>query len=156
MSRTLSSTALASANAQETDEVWLVLLTIDHDDLEAPLRVVNNNANVTSNGQEFIAFPFEIELPGEDPDQPATARLKIDNVDRRVVQALRSIASAPTVTIQVILASAPNTVEFSFEGMTLRNAIYDANAITAELTFEQILTEPIAVTMNPQRFPGMF
>ena len=156
MPRSLSNTALGSMNAQATSEVWLVLLTISHATLPTPIRLVNNNEDVVSRGNTFIAFPFEIELPGEDPDQPPKAMLRIDNVDRRVVQTIRSITAPPTVTLEVILASAPDTVEVSFTNMTLRNAQYDATTVSGELTFDSIYTEPVTLTMTPNRFPGMF
>ena len=43
------------------------------DHLEAPIRVVNNIEAVTSNGNEFVALPFDIELPdeGERPGEAA-------------------------------------------------------------------------------------
>ncbi len=139
MSRSLSEAAIASQNAQETGEAWLVLLEIDHDDLADPIRVVNNHQNITSNGNLFVGFPFEIELPGEDPDQPLRARLRIDNVDRTIVETVRTISSPPTVTARVVLASQPNTVEVEFSGMTLREASYDAATVEADLVFEDVL-----------------
>jgi hypothetical protein len=156
MPRTLSNTALASMNAQATGEVWLVLLTISHATLPTPIRLVNNNEDVVSRSNTFIAFPFEIELPGEDPDQPPKAMLRIDNVDRRVVQTIRSITAPPTITLEVILASAPNNVEVSFTNMTLRNAQYDVSTVSGELTFDSIYTEPVTLTMTPNRFPALF
>jgi len=75
MPRTLSNAALASMNAQATGEVWLVLLTLSHPTLATPIRLVNNNEDVVSRGSTFLAFPFEVELPGEDPDQPPKAML---------------------------------------------------------------------------------
>ncbi len=154
--RTLSATALTSMFAQQTDEVWLILLTITHASLAQPIRVVNNKANITSNGNLFVALAFEIEPPGEDPEAPLSSRLRIDNVDRVIVDSLRGISSAPEATIQIILASTPNTIEAEFEGMTVRDVKYDAGAITAELRFEQIMTEPITISITPTHFPGLF
>jgi hypothetical protein len=156
MSRALSSRAIASGNAQQTSEVWLVLLTISHPDLLEPVRVVNNNENITSRGNEFIAFPFEIDLPGEDPDMPSKARLRIDNLDRRIVNIIRSITSPPSISLEVILASYPDVVEIGFEGLVMREVEYDAQAVTGDLVYESIFTEPITSTMTPSRFPGLF
>jgi hypothetical protein len=156
MARSLSSTAIASANAQQTDEVWLVLLTIAHPSLATPIRVVNNNESIVSRGQTYQWFPFEIELPGEDVDSPSRARLRIDNVDRTIVNTIRSISTPPTVTLEVVLASAPNVVEVSFSGLSLREVDYDAMSVTGELVFESIFTEPVTLTMTPARFPGLF
>jgi hypothetical protein len=156
MPRTLSATAVASLNAQETGEVWLVLLTISHPDLPTPIRVVNNNEDITSRGNVYQAFPFEIVLPGEDPDSPPRAAIRIDNVDRSVIALIRSISSAPSVTIEVILASQPNTVEIAYSSLALRNVRYDPSTIEGELFFEPLFNEPITATMTPSRFPGLF
>ncbi len=154
--RTLSAPAVASQNAENTAEVWLPLVTISHPALAEPIRVVGNNENITSNGNLFVAYDFKIVLPGEDPDNPAAAQLDIDNVDRVIVQTLREIDSPPMVVIQVILASSPDLVEIEFAGLVLRNATYDAMRVTGDLVFEEILTEPIATTLTPDKFPGMF
>lgn len=156
MARSLSATAVASMNSQQTGEVWLILLTITHPDLPATLRFVNNNEDIVSNGQTFTAFPFEIVLPNQDPDTPPRATLRIDNVDRAIVAALRSITSAPTIQFDVILASAPNTLEATFPGMRLNGATYDVAKIEGEIAPEPLFTEPITYSMTPSRFPGMF
>lgn len=154
--RQLSPTALQSAFAQETGEVWLVLLTITHPSLTTPLRFVNDMQGLTSRGNVFQPFPFEVEFPGEDADQPTDARLVIDNVDRSIVQTIREITSPPEVMMEVVLASQPDTVEASFTGLVLRNVSYDAARVQGTLRFEDIMSEPVSLQMTPQRFPGMF
>lgn len=154
--RTLSPTALQAGFESQTAEVFLVLLQITHPNLPEAIRVVNNNENVTSGGNVYIAYPFEIELPGEDSDQPPLARLRIDNVDRLLVATVREIATPPQITIRVVLASQPDTIEMEFQGLTMRNVTYDAATISGELVFEQILVEPVATVMTPSKFPGAF
>lgn len=154
--RTLTSTAVSSIHAQETGEVWLVLLTISHSTLATPIRVVNNNEDITSRGNLYQAFPFEIVLPGQDPDSLPKAMLRFDNVDRTAITTIRSVEGPPNVTIEVILASQPDTVEISFPNLTLRNVKYDASIIEGELLFENLFSEPITYSMTPSRFPGLF
>lgn len=157
MTRSLSARAVEATNDQNSDEVWLPLLTISHAEiLDGPIRLVSDMQDVVSRGNTFVALPFEIVLPGEDPESPAKAVLRVDNVDRRIVQALRDLSSPPLVTIEVVLASQPNTVEVSYPEMTLRNATYDASYVSGELAYEAIYVEPISIVMTPQRFPGLF
>ena len=156
MARTLSNNALASIHAQETGEVWLVLLTITHDTLAQPIRVVNNNEDITSRGSVYQAFPFEIVLPGQDPDSLPKAALRFDNVERTAIATIRSIQTPPNVTLEVILASSPDNVEVSFPNLTLRNVTYNATAIEGELFFENLYTAPVTLQMTPSRFPGLF
>lgn len=163
--RNLSTRAVESGNDSETGEVWLILLTIIHPDiLDGPLRLVNDHAelqrHVLVNGAStlvtHIALPFDIDLPGENPDSPSKAVLKVDNVDRRIVQAMRELQSPPTVDIEVVLKSQPDVTEVSFPGMTLRNVRYDVNAVSGDLSFESIYGEPVSIIITPHRFPGLF
>jgi hypothetical protein len=156
MARTLSTAAVASANAQDTGEVWLVLLTITHETLLNPLRCVNNNEDISSRGLLFTAFPFQIILPSDDPDGVPRATLRIDNVSREALATIRSLNSPPHVTLEVILASQPDVVEIAYNFLTLRNATYDATLIEGELYFDSMFSDPITVTMTPSRFPGLF
>jgi hypothetical protein len=155
MVRQLSTTAAHSATAEETDEVWLVLITISHADLDEPLRVVNNIEDIVSRGETYIACPFELEEPGDDPDGPTDARIKVDNVDRRIVDAHRLISSPPSVTLEAILASDPDELEYSIQGLILRDASWDATAVQGTLRFEDLTIEPVAEVMTPDRFPGL-
>ncbi len=141
----------------EAAEAFLVLLTIDHTDISPPIRVVNNTANVTSRGDEFIAFPFDIELPRDDAEAPPRARLTIDNVTREIAQSIRLITSAPTVLIEVIRASVPDTVEVSFPVFFLRDVKSDRLKVSGELVVEDLMTEPFpAGQFTPAHFPGLF
>lgn len=155
--RNLSEAALASITSQDTDEVWLLLLVIEHAQiLDGPLRFVNNMEDIDVNGDTYIAFPFAIDLPGEDPDQPNNARLRIDNVDRRIIEAIRGLTSPPKAHLRVVLASQPEVTEIEFNDLIIRTADYDALYIDANMTYEHIFTEPVSLDITPARFPGLF
>lgn len=155
--RSLSSTAKAGVFAQETEQVYLVLLEIAHSSLGTPIRVVNNYADVVSNGVTYSAFPFEISLPDDTDEKMPNVMLSIDNVDRVIVNAIRSITGPPTITISVVLASSPSTIEAGPYSMTLREASYDAATVTGSLAVEDMLNEPYpSDLMTPANFPGLF
>lgn len=157
MSRSTSLTFRQAVNAQETPEVFLILVTIAHASLDPPIRPVRNNEDIPSNGETFIRCPFEITLPIDDADQPPRAKLRIDNVDRRIVQAIRAATSAPTVTIQIVLASDPDTLEAEFTDLTLREATYDVGVVTGDLVPDLFAAEPYpGDVFSPALFPGMF
>jgi hypothetical protein len=113
-------------------------------------------AGVIADRTTYIAFPFQIDLPGEDPEQPATSRLRIDNVDRQIVEAIRGLSGPPLASLEVVLASQPEVVEIGFYDLTIRSADYDALYVEAGLTYEAIYSEPITFDMTPARFPGLF
>ena len=158
MARTVSATLEAAVYAQETTQIFHILLEIAHADMAATLRFVNNTADVTSDSDVYTAFPFTIDFPPADgEDQLPSVTLVIDNIDRSIIEELRSIDSAPTIDVSVILASDPDTVECGPLQFSLKSIDYDAQVITAELGFENILNEPFpAGTFTPTDFAGLF
>ena len=157
MSRTLSGPSIAAINAQETGEAFLVLLTISHPDLAESICVNNGGADIVSNTTTFIAFPFDISLPDDADNVPTRAQLSMDNIDRRIVTAVRTLTSAPTVLIQLVRAADPDTVEIEWPDFKLTNVTYDAKVVQGDLTIEEFTTEPFpAATFSQAFFPGLF
>jgi len=144
--------------AQRTDEVPLFLLTINHPDMEGnPIRVVNNMQAVESRGNIFIPWPFEINLPSEKLEELTKVTLRIDNIDRQIVQAIRTISSPPEIILELTLASTPDTVEAGPFSLTLRHVRYDSLVVEGELAYEDILNEPFpGDSYTPAYFPALF
>ena len=157
MSRAVSSLTRQALFAAETGEAFLVLLTLDHPDLAVPIRVTNDAVTTTSRGDSFVVFPFDLVLPDDQDNRPPRAKLVIDNIDRQIVQAIRSLSSAPTVLIEIIRAAAPDTVEAQFVDFRLTNVSYDVQRVEGDLTIEDFTAEPFpAATFSPGWFPGLF
>ncbi|WP_291299286.1 DUF1833 family protein [Elioraea sp.] len=157
MTRALSLAARQSLTAEETGEAWLILLTIEAEDLASPIRVVNDGQGITSRGNLFVAYPFEIDLPGDDADSVPRVTLKIDNVHRDIVAALRALTSPPSVAIEVVRASEPDLVEAGPFRMTLRQGSYDTLTVEGELVFEDVLNARYpADAYVPADYPGLF
>ena len=155
--RLLSATARAAISAQETGEVFLILITIAHAELTPTLYFVNNMENIVSRGNTYLGWPFQLALPEEREDTVPTVQLRIDNVDRRIMEGIRMLSDAPTVSLEVILASEPDTVEAGPFAFSLRGVEYDALIIQGTLSPEDILNEPaVAFTFSPRFFPGLF
>jgi len=157
MSRTLSTAAKESIFAPETDLAWIVLLTISHASLTDDIRVARNTEDVISNGETYIGFPFEISLPQEREDSPPRVTLEIGNVDRQIVQAVRSLDSPADVTLEIVTSNDFDAVEAGPFVFTLREVQYDNLTVQGELSFEPILDEPYPVTnFTPGKFPSLF
>jgi hypothetical protein len=92
-------------------EVALVCLTFDHPDLSDPILVVNNSEDVVRSAGTFLRFPFTYrDYVKGDSDFP-TAEVTADNVDDRIMTALRGLAAPrPTVTYECVLSGDVNTV----------------------------------------------
>lgn len=157
MSRTVSNTFKSAAFGARTDEAYLVLLTVDHTELASPIRVTSDGVNTTSNGETFYAYPFTLYLP-DDTDRPfSRGRIVIDNVSQVLISAARSIATALSITIQIVLASDPDTVEVEFSDFELTDISYDAQTISGTLSIESFVEEPFpGDSFIPSYFPGLF
>lgn len=157
MPRSVSATFLTAVHGAETGEAFLALITIDHASLAQPIRVTSDAVDTVSRGDTYVRYPFQVELPSDVEDRPPTARLTIDNVHRDILLTLRALPSAPTIAIEIVLGSDPDTVEAAFPDFTLRDIGFDALTIEGELTVEHYDTEPFpAGVFSPADFPGLF
>lgn len=157
MSRTLSLAMLTAMFAQETQEAVLVLLTISHPKWVDPLRAVMNGEDVSSRGNTFTGYPFDIIVPDDTGDRPPQAQLTIDNVSREITHALESTISPVSITIEIVLSSTPNTVEISWSNLTLKEVKYNAQTITGTLVYEDLSRETFPKScFTPTYFPGLF
>ena len=154
--RTLSNLAKSSIAAAQTEEVFLYLLKISHDDLDDDILLVNNTVDVTAGADTYSAFPFAVNLPDDVEDQMPSVELVVDAVDQTIITAVRSISTAPTVELSLVLASQPTTVEAGPYEFTVRSVDYNAETVTFELGYEDILNEAFpAHTFDIRTFPGL-
>lgn len=157
MSRTLSTAALEAIYSQETNQVFLVLLEIDHADMTTPIRVVNNHQAISSNGQTYVPYAFEFDPPDEREDVTTNAELIIDNIDRSIVALIRSLTTAPTVTVSIVLADSPDTIEAGPLEFKLKNVSYNVETVSGDLVYNDIDTINIpGDVFNPEDFGGLF
>ena len=149
--------ALQGMFAEQTDEVFLLCLTVDHPTLTTPLLFVNNAVDLVRTAGTFIAFPFQINLPDQTDQQMPQVTLVIDNVDRSIGQQVRTLTSPPTITLEVVLASTPDTVEAGPFVFTAFSAQYDATTVSFTLSYEAIMDDPANKwTLTPAIAPGAF
>jgi len=141
--------------ANESD-LPLILLTISHADLAEDIRVVNNKENITSGGLEYIAFPFDIQLPDSKEESQPSAKLTISNVSREIGLAIRSISTPPSVSITIVRQDTPDVVEAQFVGMRLNNVQYNMMTVSANLEFEDLTREEYPyLKFSPSIFRGI-
>jgi hypothetical protein len=164
MSRDVSLEFIAAVNAQETDEAFIVLVTIEHPDLPAPVYLNNSGANLESRAGlglgPWLACPFEVTLSDDSDDRPPQAKLIIDNIDRGLVVAIREAAAggdAPVITLEVVKASAPDLVEMVLTDFEMREITYNSLTIETTLTLESLFNEPACgYSFTPSYFSGLF
>ena len=146
---------LAKVSMEETP---LILLEINHPDLDAPIRVVNDTTDITSNGNLFLAFPFNCILPDDYENRLPRARLSISNVGRDLMQWLEISDGGigATAKFQQVMRSRPDQVEWEIT-MSLFNVTANNQEVSAELGFENLFAKPaISVSYRPETAKGLF
>lgn len=150
-----TATAVRALLGLEPDEVVIVLLTIAHPAI-ATIRVTNDNKDVVSNGNTFIAYPFSITLPNDNEDV-GVAELQIANVDRTIIEAVEEMTEPASCTVQVVLASTPNVIEYEWSNLIIRNVSADDVTVTAQIGAAPIDATPYPPIRVTQRdFSGLY
>jgi len=160
MTRQISADGIKELFSDETGHVFLYLMEIDHANMPSPIRVVDNNEDITHNGNTYLAFPFEITLASDTEENIPTVNLKFDNIDRRIIDDIRSITTAPDIELEVVRVDEAGNVSTEIGPSTFKmNKVnYDSLTITAELGYEaDYLNEPaVKDRFDPAVAPGLF
>ena len=151
----LSPSANAAANSQNSRVAWLTLLTFTLPGLE-PLRVVNNNEDIISRGNKFVACGFDIILPSDDGEQLPTVKLRIDNADGMIIDWIRGFTTAPILMLEIVLSDRLDVVERSIDFLRLSSVGYDCLEVNGTLSVENVLSSKFpAESYSPVFFPAI-
>ena len=164
----LSPAALKAMFSPDGDDTLIALVTFTGGGIVGAIRLADGYTQrisetadevvygVVSRSQNYTFLPFALTLPTEEDAAPR-CRIVINDVTRQLVPAIRALSGPPTVTIELVLASAPDTVEVSFGGFLLGGISYDADSISGTLTVESLAVEPFPQhAFTPSYFPGLF
>jgi len=158
MAKGYSSTLKEQLNSTSATETPLLLLEIDHPDLAAPVRVVNDNQDLVHLGNTFTAMAFRATLPDDREEGMPRARLAIDNVGKELVAWLEASGGGQGATVRMmqVLRSAPDTIEWEVT-MDLSNLSMTALEVSGVLSFDDLLNRPgVTLTYRPETAPGLF
>lgn len=133
MSRFITQAFRDAFYGSSTGEAAIVLLTISHPDLAAPIYLALNTQTVSSRGKTFLPYFFQIQLPDQTGDKMPAAQLSVDAVDRALIDTLRGLAVPPEVLIEVVMSSAPNNVVLQTPSFVWRAVKYDLQTMSGDL-----------------------
>jgi len=155
-----------AAHPEEGGDPFIVLLVITADELDTPLRVTDAAGSWDDDlecdtlvvaGATYLCCPFELEPPGQS-DQEPRGRLRVQNVDARIGEALEALRDPATVSVTIALESDPATaIDGPYEALRLRNVRVDAIAAEGDLVFDDFGTEPFPQEVLDERLvPGAY
>lgn len=156
MPRDLTPEQLDSLRAQDTDELHLVVLEIDHASLPTPLRFVRNNEALTHDAVDYEPAWFELPMVRESPGDIPEVTLDIDIVDRVLLDAALSLTTPATVTFGTIMVGQPGYTSGPYR-FKWRETRYTATRMQAVLGTTDLLNAPDQEhEFTPSLYPGLF
>jgi hypothetical protein len=156
--RQVSATAMQAILAQQTPEVFVPFVKIDHPDFANPIRLAMNTEKITRSDGDYMPYAFQINLPDQRDDQIPQVTMTVDNTDLQVNDAIRTLQGPPTVTMDVAMASTPNTIEVGPFEYSLQSVTADANTIQGTLGFaDDVFSQQVpGQNYTPVNSPGLF
>lgn len=136
----------------------LVLLEIAHALLAEPLRYVNDNQDVVSNGHNYVACAFQFVWPDDQDQQTPVSQLSIGNLGGGLGAFFERThgGKGTRVIARQIMRSDPNFIEDELR-LDLRNIQVTTAAVSGQLGYARILDMPgTAYTYRPETAPGIF
>lgn len=169
MPRALSTRFRQGLEQHNSDELPIVLLILTHPSLSTPIRVANDIVDYYYDGNQYIGFPFEFDILTDNATIPR-GTLVIQNVDRRIGQAIMDLKTPPFIEI-VIVASVdfaepvgniryehPDgaTIEYQAANLVLADVNVDASRIQGTIQSFDLTNEPWpAIRTTEDRLPGL-
>lgn len=155
MARTITANAREQVQFTEMADVLLVVLDITHADLTGTLRLVNNNQSITYNSNTYSASNFKFIPPAQEGGEVVSAKLSFSNVDRTLLAALRSIPTAPEITVNIIFYGTSAVREAGPWVFYLKDILYDVKTITGTLAYKfNPKQKASTIIMNYADFPS--
>jgi len=158
--KAISAEGMRAIFAQETDEVFAFALKMTHAEWVEEIRLIGDETDMTYDGHNWIAFPFQTSLPSQEEGQLPTVDITVDNIDRLFIDELRSIQTPPDVELFLFRRSFDGTDTLELPPMVLKagNLKYDDTKLTVTLTLDaDYLNEPATKDrFLPGNSPGLF
>jgi len=153
---TFSADGIGELSAQETGTAWLVLLILDHPELDQPLRFTSDAVATVCLADRYDPFPFEMTLPEDVEGRAPRAQLRIDNTSQEIVALLRGLTTPPSLTIRIVRSADPDFVEREWSGLEWSSSQYDIGAITGTLSVDDMAMEEFPYVTFDGRFKGLW
>lgn len=155
---TLSTAATAAAQRTSDPQGFVELLTITGTDIVTPVRLVADTRDFVSDGETYLALPFEVVLPKDAPKEVPRASLRIDNVGRELTAILEALPPGAELTakVAVVYRATPDVESYSF---TSPLSSFRVNALSVSASFgagDTLRRPAVNLRFDPLTAPGLF
>lgn len=146
------------AAATSAVEAVLDLIEINQESLTEPIRIVNDNLDITSASHLYTACACRLTWPPDTDGQVPQAQLEIDNIGRELVEPIQATMGLvrATATLRTVIRSQPDIIQREIT-LDLSRVHVDQQVVSGTLGMENMLDQPaVMVRYTPQTSPGLF
>lgn len=171
MPRSISTSLRRALEEPRSQEYVAILLEITHPQLINTIRIANDVVDYEYAGNYYIGFPFEIDLVGDNARTPR-GQLRIQNVDRRIGEAVLELVTPPGLSIMLFaqsdfhdtesgndrlrVAISGIVPEYEAHHLVFGNVGGDATAISGDIISYDMSNEPWpGIRTTAERLPGL-
>ena len=145
--KTLPANIILEKNKIAADSAWIILIEIYLDD-STVLYFARNNEAITYDGQEYQAFPFELDAMKENArGEIPTLTLRVSNVTRIIQAYLEDYSGGVGKTVKLIVVNSENLTE-DFAELEMEFEVLATTSSVQWVTFTLGAPNPLR-----QRFP---
>lgn len=158
-------TVRSAMYAEHSEEVEVALVTITHDDLAAPVRVSSDPTSrlsteplrygTESRGEEYYFVLMSAIVPDDRKGTPPRVALVFENIEANFIETAQSFTTPATASIELVLASAPDTVIQAYRGLRIVRCSFDEASATFDLSREPFVSEPFGARQTKNFFSGL-
>lgn len=135
----------------------LLFLELSNEAFDAPLRIVNDDQNWTSNGIDYLGVGFGFKLPDDHRGQSPRAQLVLDNVGRGISEDLERLGPNALLMARLMVSDRadPNVIERTYFLPVTMVTIAGATA-TAQCGVDFMMRQQaVKIRMNGFTLPGI-
>ena len=148
---------LRAATDQATSEVFITLLAISWPGIAEPARFALNDEDIISNGETFHKSGFSYTPPAQGENQNLIGTLRLDIIDRELVQTVKDLPAKPTVLITEVLASDPDTHQIDFPAFRFFAISWTGTVMQGSIGTADDSGEPAtSFNYSPQHAPALY
>lgn len=169
MTRTITDAVRSDLQAPSSPHAILGFLTITHPNLVTAIRIVSDPYDFVVDGETFIGCPFDFQLLTDDDAAPTT-QIRIQNVDRRIGEAIRTVTDRATLALEArstadfdlsvvprVEAGSGGAPIYAFRHFDLIDVTVNAVEVTGTLMLRDYSQMPWpAKSATETRCPGLF
>lgn len=129
--------------------VGSTLLKINHDSLEGPIYLTDNNRPIEYEGNTYNPYFFRFDAPEENEDTNGSATLTISSVDQGLIDLIRSVGQANPPVVSLIAVwienwqDSPVFSKLSGYDFIMAGVDWNAATMTIQLGLDTVLNYDI-------------